>query len=121
MAKPVFKINNVEYTGYITKIAISSNDIDASNAGRSQSGAMRRKRIATKMKLQIEARAMTHAEMVTFQTALSPETVSITYFDPRYSSARTSTFYGSTISSGEQYYDGEEVYWGHTSFNLIEV
>lgn len=119
--KPVFKIDNVDFTSYIKSIKISSNDIDASNSGRSNAGTMRRKRIATKMKLQIETRSLLHAQMLSLESALSPETVSITYVDPRYSTARTASFYGSTINNGEQTFNGVGVQWDSSSFSLIEV
>ena len=121
MTQPIFKINNVDYTKYVSKLTISSNDIDASDSGRSKAGTMRRRRIATKMKLQIELRPVNHTDIVTLSTALSPQTISVTYIDPRYASARTATFYGSTISFGEQTYGGEDVQWNTSTFSLIEV
>ncbi len=121
MAQPIFKVGNTDFTKYITKLQVSSNDIDASNSGRTKSGTMRRRRIATKMKLQVETRAMYHDQMVALQTAISPATISVTYIDPRYSTARTATFYGSTINFSEQTYVGNTVLWGQTTFSLIEV
>ncbi|MBQ6411506.1 MAG: hypothetical protein IJI16_06115 [Atopobiaceae bacterium] len=122
MATQVFKIDNVDFTGFLTTEGLkwSRNDIDASGVGRDKSGTMRRKRVATKAKLRFSCRDLTHSEMLALNGALFPETVSVTYLDPR-QGLRTATFYGSSVEAATLISQGGETIWQGASFSLVEV
>ena len=122
MAVQKFKIGNTDFAGLLTTEGLkwSRNDIDASGVGRDKSGTMRRKRIASKVKLRFTCRDMTHSEMVALNEALFPETISVTYLDPRLGE-RTATFYGSSVEAATLISQGNETIWRGASFSLVEV
>ena len=118
----VFKIDNVDYTDVVKVDGLkwSRNDVDAAGSGRDKSGNMRRRRVASKVKLQVSCRTLKHSRMLALNAALWPETVQITYLDPRVGLV-TKTFYGSTVSAATQIAQDGETLWSGASFNLVEV
>jgi hypothetical protein len=122
MAQQQFLIDGVNYTSYLTTEGLkwTRNDIDASGVGRDKSGTMRRRRIATKVKLRFTCRDLTHSEMLALNQALFPETVDVTYLDPRVG-MRTATFYGSSVEAATLISQNGETLWGGASFSLVEV
>ena len=122
MAVTVFAVNGTDYTSYLARdgLAWSRNDLDAAGSGRDKQGTMRRRRVATKVKLGITCRTLSQAEVQALNAAISGETVSVTYLDPR-SGAETRTFYGSEVSAGVCECNDSQTLWRGVTFNLIEV
>lgn len=117
------QVGGVDISSYIAAEGFkwSRNDIDASGSGRSKSGAMRRRRIASKAKLQVTCRTLSESELATLVSALSGETVSVTYLNPATGSSRTATFYGSSVKAGVVQDLGSSVVYNGIEFDLIEV
>lgn len=96
------------------------NDIDASGSGRDKKGAMRRKRVTTKAKLQVSCRTLAHDRMLALNAALWPETIEVQYLDPR-QGLRTATFYGSSVDAATLVSQDGDTLWQGASFSLVEV
>lgn len=119
----IFKVGDKDFTHLLPESAISwsRNDIDSSATGRSQiDGTMIRKRLAIKRKLNITCRRMDTASMIELNTALLPETISVTFLDA-IEGVVIKTFYGSSVEATTQITIGDETYWENTAFSLIEV
>ena len=122
MAQQVFRIGNTDFSSFVKSGGLrwSRNDIDAPGSGRDMTGTMRRGRVAIKVKLQISCRNLTHDQMLALNAALSPETVTVAYLDPR-EGLRVSTFYGSSVDAATWTSHNNETIWEGASFNLVEV
>lgn len=122
MATAVFLIDGVDFTDVIKTDGLkwARNDIDASNSGRDKSGRMRRKRVTTKAKLQVSCLTMEHSRMLALNAALFPETIEVTYLDPRLGRV-TKTFYGSSVSVATQISQDGQTLWSGASFDIVEV
>lgn len=122
MAQQVFIVDNVDFTSYLSTEGMkwTRNDIDASGVGRDKSGTMRRKRIASKAKLRFSCLDLTHSQMLALNGALFPETISVTYLDPRLGQ-RTATFYGSSVEAATLISQNGDTIWRGASFSLVEV
>lgn len=117
----VFKIGGHDFTDLLLEGGVkwSRNDIDGSNAGRTQDGVMHRDRVDTKVKLELSIRRVTTEQMIELNAALEPQYVDVTYLDPQ-DGVVTRTFYGSSVSSSILRTSGGKTYWTGTTFNLIE-
>lgn len=122
MAQQTLVIGSTNFTGYVESGGFkwTRNDIDASGVGRDKSGTMRRKRVATKVKLKVTCRNLKHSEMLALNGALFPETINVTYLDPR-QGLRTATFYGSSVDAATLISQDGETVWQGASFSLVEV
>lgn len=98
----------------------SRNDVDAPNTGRTITGLMIRDRVATKIRLDITCRPLTHDEHSMLMQLIMPEFVEVTYDDPVYGQT-TKTMYANNNSSTFliKHPDGQE-YWGSVTFPLVE-
>lgn len=117
----VFKIGGQDFTPLLLEGGIkwSRNDIDGSNAGRTQDGVMHRDRVDSKAKLELSIRRVTTEQFMALNAALAPQYIDVTYLDPR-EGVVTRTFYGSSVSSSIMRVSGGKTYWTGTTFNLIE-
>lgn len=96
-------------------------DIDGPGAGRDLTGDLRRNRVATKRRLDITCRLLKSAELSTVLSAVMPEWVEVTYYDPQEGSTVTRTMYSNNNPASYQikHPDGTE-WWGGVTFPLIE-
>lgn len=117
------KVGSTDISGYIAAGGFkwSKNDIDASGSGRSKDGAMRRKRVASKHKLQVTCRPLSGPQLASLVSALSPETVSVEYLNPASATTRTATFYGSSVNAATVMDLGDDVRYDNVTFDLVEV
>ena len=100
---------------------VDSYDIDSSDTGRSEDGTMKRNRIATKYKIQA-AWTVAQADLQTIISAVSPETFSVTFFDPTTGATKTKTMYAGDrsaemVACGDVSGDN----WWSFSVNFVEV
>lgn len=116
-------IAGIDFKGYVASDGYSweRNDVDAPNSGRDLSGAMRRRIVARKDKLEIACRPLSSAELTTLMNALTSSTVSVTYTVPAEANARTATFYNSKKAAGITQYVGNATVYTGVKFDLIEV
>lgn len=123
----VFEINGVDFIGFIAKGGFSwqRNDMDSPDSGRSLDALLHRKRVSTKIRLDITCRPLKTYEASKLLTAIMPEFVTVRYTDPQAGSVLTKTMYSNNNpasvaiikNSGKP---DEEVWWGGITFPLIE-
>lgn len=115
-------IGGTDFAGYVATggYGWERNDVDAPDSGRDLTGAMRRRVIARKDKLQITCRPLTPTELSTLITKLTSGQVSVTYTVPGQGN-RTATFYNSQKSAGIVQDLGSVMTYENVKFNLIEV
>ena len=115
-------INGTDITDLIAHQGVQwkRNDIDGPNAGRTLSGLMVRDRVATKIRLDITCRPLTHSEMNLLQNLIFPEFVTVQYDDPM-EGIVSKIMYAN--NNGAQFLmqtqNGQE-YWTSVSFPLVE-
>lgn len=123
--KPIFKVNNVDFTQYLTEDGLkpSDNDLDADGSGRNLlNGVMHRRRIATKEKWTVSFLRLNSSTMSSLLNAMyaTKNYVKIVILDAKTNKHITRTFYCSLINKGIQHYiDGDTVYDGVT-FDITE-
>ena len=119
----VFKINNVDITGYIAfgGLKRGRNDIDSPEAGRTLDGVMHRGRVGTKLRYDVTCRPLKAADLTVLEGLIMPEYVSVTMSDPYYGTV-TKTMYSNNTAASYliKKPDGTE-WWGGITFPLIEV
>lgn len=137
MATPTLKIRDwadhgktelqAPYTDLTPYLALegikwSRNDIDASDAGRDQTGLMHRARVAIKIRLDCTCRPLTKTEATAVLTALLPEWLEVVYSDPQTGTDRTEVkMYSNNIPSEYKMEIGGTQYWVGITFPLIEA
>ncbi len=120
MSKPIFKINGVDYTRWISWDGLegSKNDLDADGSGRNVlDGFMYRHRIGTKNKYGVPFIRLPAVVLAALETDLysSGDYVQISTLEARVNRETTKTYYFSTINEGVQrYIDDDTVYDGVT-------
>lgn len=120
----VFKIGGVDMVPYISENGIkwTREDIDGPNAGRTMSGTMIRDRVATKIRLDVSCRPLANSELETVLTAISPEYVSVQYYDPMAMGVVTKRMYSNNVPATiTTVFDDDTVRFADISFPLIEV
>ena len=123
MAGPVFKINGTDYTRYVAQegLKLTINDLDADGSGRNiLDGLMYRSRIARKLKWTVTFNRLTGAELLSIETAMNREYVSITTISPQTNAEYTGTYYCSAINEGVQRWDGHNIVYDGVTFNFTE-
>ncbi len=127
---PILKVrpygSSAAYTDLAPYIAIeglkwSRNDIDASDAGRDQSGLLHRARVAIKIRLDANCRPLNETELTTVLTALKPEWLQVQYFDVQEGSVVTKKMYSNNIPASFLIRKGTVNLWSGISFPLIEA
>lgn len=123
----VLIVNEVDMMPYVAAggFTWTRNDIDSSDTGRLLSGELMRKRVATKIRLDITCRPLTEEESQRVLTALMPEFVTVKYTDPQVGSVVTKTMYSNnhpaSVALVKNAGTPEEVtWWGGITFPLIE-
>lgn len=121
--KPLFKINNHDYTKYLADEGLKPerNDLDADGSGRNiLNGLMYRKRIATKLKYTVSFLRLDEDTLARLEEDMSGEYVQITTLDAKTKSHVTRTYYCSTINEGVQRHIGGHTFYDGVTFNIIE-
>lgn len=117
------EINGVDITPYIAfgGFKWQRTDVDGEGAGRMLDGTLQRNRMATKIRLDITCRILKAAEASIVLSAIMPEWVSVSYYDPQVGSVVTKTMYSNNNPASYQikHPDGIE-WWGGITFPLIE-
>jgi hypothetical protein len=122
-ARPCLKIGGVDYISYVLMNGIEweCNDLDAPESGRTLDAVMHRSRVAQKRKLGISLKPMKTEAFAIMSAAVSTETVTVTFLDPKEGAQVSKVFYGSRIASATMYDDGTDCWWENGKFNLIEI
>ena len=114
------------YTNLTPYIALgglkrSRNDVEASDAGRTQDGKMHRHRVSIKIRLDCTCRPMTTDETHILLPAIEPVWLQVRYLDPSTGALRTMKAYSNNIPASFLFMrpDGES-YWEGIEFPLIE-
>lgn len=96
-------------------------DIDDSDTGRDLAGLLRRGRVATKRRLDITCKPLKSPELSIVLTAIMPEFVNVTYYDPQEGKMSTRIMYSNNTPAtyALKKPDGT-VYWTGVTFPLIE-
>ena len=96
-------------------------DVDGEGAGRMLDGTLQRNRLATMVRLDITCRLLKANEAAIVLSAIMPEWVTVTYYDPAAGSTVTKTMYANNNPATYQikHPDGTE-WWGGITFPLIE-
>lgn len=123
MAKPIFKIGDIDYTEYVEKMEPTRNDLDADGSGRdTTTGKMMRTRIADKLQWQITMLRMPEDKAVALQKAMRTAFFTATTLDPRTGSQRESRYYVASVPFGAQVYDrySGKTYYAGMAFQITE-
>ena len=129
MAIPVLKVrpygSSAAYTDLIPYLAEgglkwSRNDIDASDAGRDQSGKLHRARVGLKVRLDGTCKPLTAAEASVVLQAIKPEWLQVQYFDVQEGTTLTKKMYSNNIPATFLMQNGATQYWDGIAFPLIE-
>lgn len=129
MAIPVLKVrpygSSAAYTDLLPYLAEgglkwSRNDIDASDAGRDQSGKLHRARVGLKVRLDGTCKPLTAAEASVVLQAIKPEWLQVQYFDVQEGTTLTKKMYSNNIPATFLMQNGATQYWDGIAFPLIE-
>lgn len=129
MAIPVLKVrpygSSAAYTDLLPYLAEgglkwSRNDIDASDAGRDQSGKLHRARVGLKVRLDGTCKPLTAAEASVVLQAIKPEWLQVQYFDVQEGTTLTKKMYSNNIPATFLVQKGATQYWDGIAFPLIE-
>lgn len=115
-------INGTNITPYIANRGLkwTRSDVDGPTAGRTMDSVMHRKRIGTKIRLDITCKPLTATELSTVLNLIYPEYVTVTYDDPMYGRV-TKTMYSNNNPASYLIMkpNGTEL-WDGISFPLVE-
>ena len=116
-------VNGIDMTPYIAYQGFKwqRNDVDGPDAWRSMDSTMHRERISTKIRLDITCRPLYANEAKIVLTAIMPEYVRVTYYDPQEGQIVTKVMYSNNnpASFCHHYPSGKELWHGIT-FPLVE-
>ena len=121
--RPIFKIGDHDYTGYVEELSPVRNDLDADGSGRNLlDGLMYRSRIAQKDKWSVKFLPIFENLMRLLSNDTSPEYITVTMLDPKSNRILTKTYYSSTLNHGKQKYDSSSglTYYTGCNFTLTE-
>lgn len=121
--KPIFKINDHDYTKYLSEDGLkpSKNDLDADGSGRNLlDGLMYRSRIATKAKWTVSFNRLDSTVMAQLEKDMDADYVKITMLDAKENRHIERTYYSSTINEGVQRYIGGQTVYDGVTFNITE-
>lgn len=123
--KPIFKVNNHDYTDYLTEEGLkpTRNDLDSDGSGRNLlDGLMYRSRIATKAKYTVSFLRLDEDIMMQLLSDMYADDnyVSITTLDAKTNRYLEKTYYCSTINEGIQRYSGGKTVYDGVTFNITE-
>lgn len=114
-------INGHDYSRFIERKGYgwSRNDLDSEETTRLKNGKMRRKKVATKRKLNYTMMNMTRNELAQLDTDLSQETFSAKFLDLHGPSQRE--FYCSSFQATLSEVHGDAEAWEGATFSMTEV
>lgn len=121
--KPVFTIGTHNYTAFVETLSPVRNDLDADGSGRNLlDGLMYRSRVAQKDKWSVKFLPLPETIMRSLAQDLNPEYVVVTLLDPKTNTILMKTYYTSTLTYGDQYYNKSEgvTYYKGCTFDLTE-
>lgn len=117
------KVNGVDFTDFIAKGGLKwqRNDIDASNSGRTIDGMMHRRKVTTKIRLDITCKPLDADTAMNVLNTILPEYVSVDYYDPMYGERVGVAMYSNNNPASFLLArdDGNDL-WGGITFPLIE-
>lgn len=123
----VLEIDGVNILPYVAPRGFNwqRNDIDASDTGRTLDGKLRRKRVTTKIRLDITCRPLTTEEAAVVLSAIMPEFVTVRYTDPQVGSVVEKTMYANNNPASVAVVKNagtplEVTWWDGITFPLIE-
>lgn len=116
------KINGTDISSLIAVNGVrwSVNDVDGPDAGRTLDAKMWRNRIASKVKLEVSCKPLNLTQLGQVLNLLSPEYVTVEYFDPMTGQNEVKEMYSSTRKAAFMYKVGNVEMWEDVSFSLIE-
>ena len=114
-----------KYTDLTPYIALgglkwSRNDVEASDAGRTQDGIMHRARVGIKIRLDCHCRPLLLEEAKTVLAAINPVWLQVQYLDPQDGAVRTAKMYSNNIPATFLFMRNGTNYWEGIDFPLIE-
>lgn len=118
----VFEINGVDMLPYVAYRGIKwqRSDLDSSSTTRMLNGELRRKRVATKIRLDITCRPLKLEEAKIVLTAIMPEFVTVRYTDPQLGTIATKTMYSNNNPASHLINTSDASWWDGIEFPLIE-
>lgn len=118
------QIDGLDITPYVAfgGLQWQREDMDGPDSGRDLTGTLRRNRLTTKVQLDVTCRPLTGVEASELLTAISPEYVLVTYYDPQIGDVVTKKMYSGNNPAVFAFKreDGAEL-WSGISFPLTEV
>lgn len=115
----IFKINNVDFSGLISGLKVGYETLVSDTSGRNANGDTVIDVINMKVKVYVNLRHTTFAEMQNFLGAISGYTVSVQYLDPRDNTLHTINAYTGTPEP--EYYNVSQTIFKPLSLNFIEL
>ena len=118
----ILKIDGVDILPFIAHKGLkwTRNDIDGPDAGRTMDGLMHRKRVDTKIRLDITCRPLLESETRIVLNAILPEYVTVQYTDPMYGLVTKQMYSNNNPASFLIQKPGGKAYWDGITFPLIE-
>lgn len=118
----VLEVNGVDMLPYVEHKGIkwTRSDLDSSSTTRTLDGELRRKRVATKIRLDITCRPLKTEEAKIVLTAIMPEFVTVRYTDPQLGMVTTKTMYANNNPASHMLITKEGSWWEGITFPLIE-
>ena len=115
-------INGTDITNYIAYNGVkwTRYDIDNPDAGRTLDGLMHRGRVATKIKMEVTCKPLTTEELYTLLNLLSPEYITVAYYDPMLGSVTKTMYANNNPAQYHQHYRNGKELWTGVSFPLVE-
>lgn len=129
MNEPVLKVRPwgssaayVDLAPYLAEGGLkwSRNDIDASDAGRDQTGNLHRARISLKIRLDGSCRPLRTEEATIVLQAIKPEWLQVQYYDIQEGALVTKKMYSNNIPATFLMQQGTKQYWDGIAFPLVE-
>lgn len=99
----------------------SRNDIDASDAGRDQTGYLHRARVGLKVRLDGTCKPLLQEEATIVLQAIKPEWLEVRYFDIQEGSIVTKKMYSNNIPATFVIQRDATQYWEGIAFPLVEA
>lgn len=115
-----FKINNVDFSDYVSGMKIGYETLVSENSGRNANGDTVIDVINKKVKVYLTLRHTTNEEMNKFLAAIQDYVVSVSFLDPRTKALTTITAYTGTPEP-EYYTISDKTIFKPLSLNFIEL
>ena len=112
----------VDITQYLDQGGLkwSRNDVEVTNAVRTQDSLTHRGKIAGKIRLDVTCRYLSDTEASIVLTAISPEYVQVRYHDPQTGSTVVRVMFSNNSPAVFAFDKGDHIVWGGITFPLEE-